>query len=566
MSDILGSELFREFYNAVSLEPCEPSEYMTNYLEGTNRGLSIVSDKMHIGCLELFINAPSNAIEIDGTQERYTLFELKGNYDSTQGLRDTFVTSDFGIIQLVVYPKADYTWTDDDEKDLEFLFKVLFDATLKIRLAILLKQAAITDPVTGSCNSVGITNYVGKLHAQKKLGAYNSIFFNIKNFSYVNQKIGSREGDNILKSYSFMIREFIEKGELFGRFGGDNFFLLVEKERTEDVIKYITTRRVLANTEEKPIEFDIMIRAGIYDILPGDNPQKVISSAKAASEFARKPSYGDIVNFTDNMLEKVTVIQEISNSFKQALQRKEFIVYYQPKVDLQTSKLISAEALCRWVRNGEIVPPMEFIPTLEKEGSIPSLDFYMLSTVCDHINDWLGRGIEPVRISVNFSRANILNKKLADKILKVIRNHKVDPKYIEVEITEMSGYEDFESLSEFVNFMKENGIETSIDDFGTGYSSLNLIKDLNVDTIKLDKAFLEEIKNEGENLQNRSVVKNIISMVNELDMKVVAEGVETDAQREFLKQVNCQVAQGFLFDKPMPKEKFEFRLIGERLY
>ena len=308
-----------------------------------------------------------------------------------------------------------------------------------------------------------------------------------------------------------------------------------------------------------------MVRVGVYVTQPFDNVQKVMSAAKAACDYAKKTSYADVVYFKEDMLQKVTIDQEISNSFKKALQRKEFVVYYQPKVDLETSKLISAEALCRWVRNGQVVPPSEFIPALEKEGSITNLDFYMLSEVCEQINDWKSRGIEPVRISINFSRANILNRKLADKILKVIRNHKVDPKYIEIEITETSGYEDFESLAEFVDFMKENGVETSIDDFGTGYSSLNLIKDLNVDTIKLDKTLLEKIT-ESDAAADQSVVKNIISMVNELDMKVVAEGVETDAQKEFLKKVKCQVAQGYLFDKPMPKEKFEFRLIGERIY
>ena len=565
MSDILGCDLFKEFYKAVSIEPCDPSEYIPNFLTGAGKGLALISDIMHIGCCELFINAPSSAMDIDGTQTRYTLFELKGNYDSSAGLRDTFVTSDFGIIQIIVYPKAGYAWQPEDEEEMEFLFKVLFDATLKIRLASLLKQATITDPITGACNSLGISTFVGRLCAQKKIGDYNAMFFNIKNFSYINQRIGSREGDNVLKSYSFMIREFLEKGEMFGRFGGDNFFVVVEKDRTEDMIKYISTRRILANNEEKPIEFDLMVRIGVYVTQPFDNVHKVMSAAKAACDYAKKTSYGDVVYFKEEMLQKVTIDQEVSNSFKKALQRREFVVYYQPKVDLETSKLISAEALCRWIRNGQVVPPAEFIPALEKEGSITNLDFYMLGEVCDQINDWKNRGIEPVRISVNFSRANILNRKLADKILRVIRNHKVDPKYIEIEITETSGYEDFESLSEFVDFMKANGIETSIDDFGTGYSSLNLIKDLNVDTIKLDKTLLEKIT-ESDAAADQSVVKNIISMVNELDMKVVAEGVETDAQREFLKKVNCQVAQGYLFDKPMPKEKFEFRLIGERLY
>ena len=256
--------------------------------------------------------------------------------------------------------------------------------------------------------------------------------------------------------------------------------------------------------------------------------------------------------------------KEVSQMFPKALENREFVVYYQPKVTLSDNQLCGSEALVRWFRGGAMVPPMSFIPVLEREGSVCKLDFYVLEQVCLDIQNWLSRGIEPVRVSVNFSKIHLQNPHLADEILAVLKKYDISPKYIEVELTEMSGYESYETLSCFVQTMRENGVSTSIDDFGTGYSSLNLLKDLNVDIIKLDKSFLKNMEKHREN--DVIVIKNIVNMVNDLDMEVIAEGVETQKQAEFLRGINCRMAQGFLFDRPLPRAEFEKRLSGDHVY
>lgn len=563
MSEVLGNKNFKTFYRLIS-DDASSSE---KCLESLKEALLLVAEPLKIGCLELFINSPANSINVNGMQERITLYMNPSGYEPAKGVRETFVTNEFGIIQLQVYPVLQYEWDEEGEDEIDFIIRLIYDSVLRTQLQLFLLQASITDPVTGACNQAGVMEQLKELKTKDKLSLYDGIYFNIKNYYYINSRVGHEQSYKALRSFSVMIREYLNKGEVFGRIGGSNFFLLVERERTKDVIKYLSSRRIPINIDGKSIEFDFMVRAGVYSIHPADVPDKVMSSSKAAFDYTKNPSAGDVIWFSKHMLDENVKDQDISNSFRKALSNREFEVYYQPKIDLKTTKLTSAEALCRWIKDGNVVPPMDFIPTLEKEGTIGDLDFYVLNMVCEHIKGWIAKGINPVRISVNFSRANILNKKLAEKILKVIRTHGVETKYLEIEITEVSGYEDFELLSEFVNIMHENGVETSIDDFGTGYSSLNLIKDLNVDTIKLDKTFLERISNDAdEKQQDKSVVKNIINMVNELNMKVVAEGVETSAQMEFLRQVNCQQAQGFLFDKPLPKDKFEFRLLGERTY
>lgn len=560
MEGMLSTKNFRRFYESMSVD----ASSILDYFDVMKRSIGIIEEDIKLGYLRIIVNSPATSLEFQGIQDRSVIYQDKSGYNDKEGLRQTFVTDDWGILQVEIYPKNDTSWDDVESEEITFLIKIIFDSICKARAVILMHQATITDALTGACNMAGVVNHTGDYKKAGSLEKYDAIYLNIKNFKYINQRIGSKQADKVLRDFSRMVRDYLVKGELFGRLDTDTFFILIEKDRTEEGIKFITTRRVLVELEKKSMEFDLLVRLGVYHIHPVDSTNRVIEASQAAYEFTLNPSAGDVVYFREDMLRASIHDEEISNDFYRALKKKEFVVYYQPKVDLKTDKLVSAEALCRWLQNGEIVPPMDFIPVLEREGSICDLDFYMLNTVCEHITEWMGRGIEPVKISVNFSRTNVLNKKLAEKIVKVINSHKVDSQFIEIEITEMSGYEDFESLSEFVDIMKENGIETSIDDFGTGYSSLNLIKDLNVDTVKIDKSFLEKITNEDS--QDKRMVKNIINMVNELHMKVVAEGVETHVQRDFLKSVNCQVAQGFLFDKPLPKEKFEFRLLGERMY
>lgn len=560
MDGMISSKCFRDFYMRASVE----ADTVYEFFDVMREAILPLVDSMSLGMFIMIVNSPANSLDLEGIQDRADIYLDPFGFNPDGGVRQTFVTNDWGVVQLELYPKNDIFWKDEDEEELEFLFQTIFDLTSKACSSIVTKRVAITDSLTGCANAQGVAEYVTKLRNEDKLTDYDALCFSVKNFRYIKRRVGNRQGDKVLKDYSSSIREFLKKGELFGRIGGDTFCLLLEKDRTLEGVKFISSRRVLIETEKKNLEFDLPIRLGIYRIKPGDDYNRLFEATQAAYNYTRNPSSSDTVWFDERMLQTTAHDQEVSGAFKNALKKEEFAVYYQPKVDLNTGRLISAEALCRWMKDGEIVPPMDFIPVLEREGTICDLDFYMLNKVCEDIKKWQSRDIDPVKVSVNFSRAHILNKKLAEKIIKVVDNQKVDHNFIEIEITEMSEYEDLETLSEFVDFMKDSGIEISIDDFGTGYSSLTMIKDLNVDYIKLDKSFLEKITSD-ENT-DQSVVKNIINMVCELNMKVVAEGVETEAQMEFLKAANCHVGQGFLFDHPLPYEEFEKRLCSERVY
>ena len=201
---------------------------------------------------------------------------------------------------------------------------------------------------------------------------------------------------------------------------------------------------------------------------------------------------------------------------------------------------------------------------LEQEGIIKTLDFYVLERVCETIKLWMDRGIEPVRISVNFSRNHLKDEDLSERIFSLIDQYGVNPNYLEIELTEMSGYDNYESLMRFIKDMKERGVHISIDDFGTGYSSLNLLIDLEIDTIKLDRSY--SVRLDKETQKTKVLIQNIVNMVHELGYSVIAEGVEKEEQAEFLREVGCSMVQGYLYDKPLPLDEFEKRLLGQVKY
>ena len=226
---------------------------------------------------------------------------------------------------------------------------------------------------------------------------------------------------------------------------------------------------------------------------------------------------------------------------------------------IDSFRLNGAEALVRWKHDGKLISPGEFIPVFERNGMICQLDFYMLENVCIAIRDWLARGIEPVRVSVNFSRKHLTNPHLADDIMSVLNRYETESRYIEIELTETVDQNEAGLLAAFMGRMKNYHVTMSIDDFGTGYSSLNMLRTFPVDVLKIDRSFILDLEQ-----NSKTVLSNIIRMADELHMDVVAEGVETYEQMNYLKSIDCKEVQGFLFDRPMPIENFEQKLISKQ--
>lgn len=394
-------------------------------------------------------------------------------------------------------------------------------------------------------------------HLQKngQLKNYTGILINIKDFKYLNESVGAAVGDRLLYGYAKQIRSFLFRSELIARTGNDNFMILLKKGREEAFLELLSNMQIAVENEKM---IQIYSRAGICQVENGGTIQQLMTACTMALNEARESGSKDYVWFESSMMEQMIKDKEILASFPEALKNEEFVVYYQPKVNMKTNELYGGEALVRWIRDGKMVPPDQFIPVLEKTTKITELDFYVFEKVCQNIKLWQRQGIEPVRISSNFSRMHLANPNFAQEILHIMKKYDVDPKYVELELTESSGYSDFRALSDFVDLMKEKNIHTSIDDFGTGYTSLSLLKDLNVDVVKIDKSFFQHLASEDE--ADGKMVENVIHMIQDLNREVICEGVETELQANFLCDKECFIAQGYLYDKPLQQQEFEMRL------
>lgn len=425
-------------------------------------------------------------------------------------------------------------------------------------LILITRDMMQKDYLTEIANDGKIKNVASKLKKRNRLQDYTGMLTNIKDFKYINQKIGFNRGDELLREYAHYLKQLTIRGEYVARTGNDNFLMLIKKGREEEVLKVLSPLELTLYEQDGKNVIRIFSRCGIYPIKESDNLSSVMNYCTLAVNTTRNADTEDYVRYSDSMSITMLEEKEIINSYKQAIKNGEFQVYYQPKVDIVNNRLCGAEALVRWIKDGKTISPGQFIPVLEKEGKIIELDFFVFEQVCKDIRKWLEEGIVPVRISSNFSKMHLKNLALSEQVLDIVNRYNISTNYVEIELTESSGYSDYNSMKKFVSDMDRAGIYTSIDDFGTGYSSLSLLKDINVNVVKIDKSFFGNM--DDDKLNGATLVENVIRMIKDLDRIVICEGVETEKQVEFLKGTECNIVQGFLFDRPLSREQFEERL------
>ncbi|MBQ7980737.1 MAG: GGDEF domain-containing protein [Oscillospiraceae bacterium] len=556
---LVCSKLFRDLFYKINITTYDMEEFISRVRDGFGE----IARVYGIGrCTEAF-TAPKTPFNVNGINTSVVLYNDENGFDErAESFR--FRTGEGGSLEVCFYPQNGKVWNGEELDDLAFIAENLFILGGRVQMLSVMKRISTTDIGTGASNMNGLSMHCEELLAKNLFKNYNMIFMNLKNFKFINRIVGEKQADMILKGYTQKLLGFIKEDERVARPGGDNFCALIRKDRMEEFLSFISS--VYFETQDAGGKHNVIInsRAGIFEIKEGDLVNDAIDSASTALTTAKITGRCDIIWFEDEMLNKTIKANAISSIFPEALRNEEFVVYYQPKVSLSDNQLCGCEALTRWIKDGKVISPADFIPVLEREGTICRLDFYVLDKVCADVKRWLETGLNPVRVSTNFSKLHLHNEGFAEDIINIINKHGVNPSYIEVELTESSGYEDYEALAEFVRRMKSYGVSTSIDDFGTGYSSLNLLKDLDVDIIKLDKSFLDNLGDDKKT--DEVVIRHIVNMVNELDMKVVAEGVETNIQADLLETFSCSMAQGYLFDKPLPYTEFEERLKNNRAY
>lgn len=458
-----------------------------------------------------------------------------------------------------IYTVGDKKWTEEEYKYFSLIMDVLSFHMERFLLISVVKNSALTQFLTGLPNSGGYLEFVGQKLGTGEIMNYDAFFFNLKSYGLISRRYGIQEGDEIMKRYSKKLRDFCEEDEIVAHFGGDNYAALIKKDRTKKFLKFISAVPVYGMKKDKRDEFTIAAVSGIYSVDESmSSPGQAISRAVMACNYAKNVANKPYVYVNKAMSTRIYRQKQIEDRYEEALASDEFRIYLQPKVDIESGRIVGAEALARWFCNGLVLYPTEFVPILEQEGMVASLDLYVLRKCCEFIREWIDNGIKPVPVSVNFSRRDLSYKDLAKEITSIIDSFNIDRKLIQIEVTETASEDERKQMTGFLSRLKDENISTAIDDFGTGYSSLSTLRDFPVSEIKIDRSF---INNDELNKSDEIVLKNIIAMANELGISVVSEGVERPDQTALLKSVGCHVVQGFLYDNPMPKKDFEKRLI-----
>lgn len=560
MDYVIFSSVYKDFRDAI----LDNIPDMTAMSKRVSAAIPPICNILNIGFIKIKLIAPSSIIARNGLNQEQVMYEDPNGFESMPIIQ-TYRTGENGMATIEIRAKKSHKFTPPELQAAKLISDDIFIILGRSRLMSAIHYASQTDTMTGAPNTAQLVHHSIELKAKNKLQNFSGLFLNLKNYKYINQSKSPAIGDMGITCFTRSVMAMCHDDEMIARLGGDNFFVLVKKENRDIFVKALSSMNVSVTVPHGPtIPLTIQSRIGVYDIQPQDSMNEIMHCSSVALNESRLHPGNDIVYFTKKMLEDAYHEKEISSLFREALRRKEFIVYYQPKVSVKDQKLCGCEALVRWNRNGQVIPPSEFLPILEKEASICLLDFYVFRKVCEDIRNWLDTGIEPVRVSSNFSRHHLGNPHLTEDILAIMKEYNIDSKFIEIELTESSNFEDKIAMQKFVNGLRQHGISVSIDDFGTGYSTFAAIKDLNVNVIKLDKSLLDHIGD--EKYHDEVVIKNMVNMINELHLEVVAEGVENSKQLDFLQNAKCSIIQGFLFDKPLTKEDFEKRLSNEVTY
>lgn len=527
--------------------------------EHMKRAVSFLADEVHLGKLEVELNAPPSKFRPNGEYRNTVLYD-RGEACSTDPYIMKYEMADNEKLRIEIYPWGEEVFTREEQEALEIICQEIFQQIGRITMRGILQHIMETDMATGVANQDALMQMAGRLLAENRLQEYRILFFNIHNFKYVNKVFTYAEGDVVLRNYANQIRGMLKEDEIVARLGGDNFVVLARNENQEALTEQICNLRMTYVTPFKTKEFIFGATMGISTLENIKIAREIMARASIAYQAARQRGAGSVVFFSPEVQQELMKTQEIISNFLPALEAGEFIVYYQPKVMISERKICGAEALVRWVRDGQVIPPARFLPQLEREGSICKLDYYVLETTCRFIRDRLGRGKEVPCISVNFSRKHLDEDDMVERIVEIIERYGIDHSYIEIELTESEDFQNYEIMSGIVNGLKKYGIGTSIDDFGTGFSSLNMIKKVDLNVIKIDKSFIPLEWEYPEKEKDKIMFGNIVGLVRQLGKKTIAEGVETQEQLEYLKEVGCDIVQGYVFDRPLPEAAFEERL------
>lgn len=424
-----------------------------------------------------------------------------------------------------------------------------------------LYKAAFTDLITGNYNWNHLEAYL-EVPADKGINDYAFAHFDIKEFRVINEAYGHIAANKVITNIVKAMKEsdFIIAS---GRCHNDNFAVILKDMPEEELVQKLKDFFEKVSVLEEDPYYKIYYKCGLVPMqramLSGN---RVADFAKMAQALATNQKKTEIVIYTDKMHDDLSWGNYIKAYVETAIEQDEFVVYLQPKFDITKETIKGAEALIRWNYKGkEFLPPYRFIPFFEKDGSIAKIDDIVLDKVCAALAKWKKEGKPLYPISVNLSRSRMDDTRLIDNLVSIVDHYGVDHKLIDFELTESATYDNMEHMIGVLEELRKRGFKISMDDFGTGYSSLSLLTRMPIDTLKIDKSFVDTIATGNGRKEDIIVIRHIITLAKELGFVCLAEGAESKNQVDRLRDLGCEIIQGYYYSKPIPISEYDDRYL-----
>ncbi|HSP21871.1 MAG TPA: EAL domain-containing protein [Planococcus sp. (in: firmicutes)] len=498
------------------------------------------------------------ALIADGLQEVHRTFTLAKHgksLRSEQKLIDKFgkvIEVDVNVVPI------------KRQGNVEGAFSIARDVTEKKRIEKKVSDLAFTDQLTGLPNRHWFYENLAQAvkRAQQLHRSLAVVIIDFDDFKGVNDLLGHHGGDLFLQHVSERIKNCLRPADRLSRHGGDEFIVVLE-DADENYLERLS--RKIIKEMNRPVllmdhELVVTISIGIsFQSSCTCDAGMLIRQADFALYSAKEKGKNNYQFYTDDLNEKATRKFQIENALRKAVNNKEFFLYYQPQIDLQTNRLVGLEALLRWQSPFGMVQPSEFIPIAEETGLILPIGEWVLDEACRQLKEWENLGFLPVKVSVNASARQFRDPNFSRKVDSILKKHGVDTRYFEIEITESVMF-DVEEASKLMEDLRKLGVKIAIDDFGAGFSSLTVIKNISIDTLKIDKSLIDDISGNHRNL---AILSAIIQVGKNLQTEVIAEGIETKEQMELLKSFHV-TGQGYYFSKPALPEQFEKEWLQEK--
>jgi len=481
------------------------------------------------------------------------------------------------IQSCVTIPILMATSLDDDESVMrafetgacDYITKPFNWSVLKHRINRMLMAAkaqhkirhlAYHDALTGLPNRMLFMDRIDQAisRAQREDGLFALLFIDIDHFKVINDSMGHDAGDQLLNVLSQRLREVLRKSDTVARLGGDEFTVIIEGlDNADDAVNVskniLSALDVPALVNGKEVYVGGSIGIAMYP-QDGDSFGALLKHADIAMYRAKELGRNTFQFYASEMSQKAMYRLELENQIRTALKEDQFVVYYQPKIDLTNNQCVGAEALVRWNHPERgFISPDDFIPLAEEIGLITQLDEWVMKTACKQFKQWATDGISLQNLSVNISSRHFKENNLIDYCKTLLEMIDILPQHLEIELTESALVDNYENAKHILHELHDLGVHIALDDFGTGYASMAYLKEFPFDTVKIDRSFVRDIP---EDKEDAAIVTAMIHLSQALNLSIVAEGIETESQKEFLAQNACAYGQGYLWSKPVSAEEF----------